>query len=164
MRFVCWATKATGYAEYVIVIFYDKMVTRTRLIFTFICTLPVFFFFFTIHSLPGRLVSFHNTSQEVWIRNQLDVTFVLSFISLLQVAQHVSGNHVPIFRSWRLRNVIATCLYCVVTMSGVIQMCLSVSGLWVVVSLLYVGVVQCVNRLNYIPVAAGMLSRQDTSK
>jgi len=31
--------------------------------------------------------------------NQLDVTFVLSFISLLQVAQHVSGNHVPIFRS-----------------------------------------------------------------
>jgi len=36
---------------------------------------------------------------SVWIRNQLDVTFVLSFISLLQVAQHVSGNHVPIFRS-----------------------------------------------------------------
>jgi len=25
--------------------------------------------------------------------------FVLSFISPLQVAQHVSGNHVPIFRS-----------------------------------------------------------------
>ena len=36
---------------------------------------------------------------SVWIRNQLDVTFVLSFISPLQVAQHVSGNHVPIFRS-----------------------------------------------------------------
>jgi len=30
----------------------------------------------------------------VWIRNQLDITFVLSFISLLQVAQRVSGNHV----------------------------------------------------------------------
>ena len=30
-------------------------------------------------------------------RNQLDVTYVLSFISLLQVAQHVSGNHVPIY-------------------------------------------------------------------
>ena len=36
---------------------------------------------------------------SVWIRNQLDVTFVLSFISPLQVAQHVSDNHVPIFRS-----------------------------------------------------------------
>ena len=36
---------------------------------------------------------------SVWIRNQLDVTFVLSFISLLQVAQHASGNHVLIFRS-----------------------------------------------------------------
>ena len=36
---------------------------------------------------------------SVWIRNQLDVTFVLSFISPLQVAEHVSGNHVPIFRS-----------------------------------------------------------------
>ena len=42
---------------------------------------------------------------SVWIRNQLDVTFVLSFISPLQVAQHVSGKHVPIFRSWRLRSV-----------------------------------------------------------
>jgi len=31
---------------------------------------------------------------SVWIRNQLDVTFVLSFISPLQVAQYVSGNHV----------------------------------------------------------------------
>jgi len=39
----------------------------------------------------------------VWIRNQLDVTYVLSSISPLQVAQHVSGNHVPIFRSWRLQ-------------------------------------------------------------
>ena len=44
----------------------------------------------------------------VWIRNQLDVTFVLSFISLLQVAQHVSGNHVPIFRCLRLCKVIPT--------------------------------------------------------
>jgi len=31
-------------------------------------------------------------------KNQLDVTF-LFFISLLIVAQHVSGNHVPIIRS-----------------------------------------------------------------
>ena len=38
--------------------------------------------------------------------------FVLSFISPLQVAQHVSGNHVPIFRGWRLRSVIATCWCC----------------------------------------------------
>ena len=48
---------------------------------------------------------------SLWIRNQLDVTFVF-FISLLQVAQHVLGNHVPIFRSWRLHNVITTCWYC----------------------------------------------------
>jgi len=31
-------------------------------------------------------------------KNQLDVTFVF-FISLLLVAQHVSGNHVPIIRN-----------------------------------------------------------------
>ena len=31
-------------------------------------------------------------------KNQLDATFVF-FISLLLVAQHVSGNHVPIIRS-----------------------------------------------------------------
>ena len=31
----------------------------------------------------------------VWIRNQLDVTFVLSFISPLQVAQHVLGTMCP---------------------------------------------------------------------
>ena len=33
------------------------------------------------------------------------------FISLLIFAQHVSGNHVPIIRSWRLRDVIASCFY-----------------------------------------------------
>jgi hypothetical protein len=33
------------------------------------------------------------------------------FISLILVAQHVSGNHVPIIRSWRLRDVIASCWY-----------------------------------------------------
>ena len=33
--------------------------------------------------------------------------------------------------------------------------------LWVVVSLLYVGVVRCVIRLKYIPVAAGTPSRGD---
>jgi len=33
------------------------------------------------------------------------------FIFLLIVAQHVSGNHVPIIRSWRLRDVIALCWY-----------------------------------------------------
>ena len=43
-------------------------------------------------------------------KNQLDVTFVF-FISLLIAAQHVSGNHVPIIRSWRLRDVIALCWY-----------------------------------------------------
>jgi len=33
------------------------------------------------------------------------------FISLLIAAQHVSGNHVPIISSWRLRDVIALCWY-----------------------------------------------------
>ena len=33
------------------------------------------------------------------------------FISLLIVAQHFSGNHVPTIRSWRLRDVIASCWY-----------------------------------------------------
>jgi len=33
------------------------------------------------------------------------------FISLLIVVQHVSGNHVPIIRIWRLRDVIASCWY-----------------------------------------------------
>jgi len=33
------------------------------------------------------------------------------FISLLIVAQHVLGNHVPIIRSWRLRDVTALCWY-----------------------------------------------------
>jgi hypothetical protein len=42
--------------------------------------------------------------------NQLDVTFVF-FVSLLLFAQHVSGNHVPIIRSWRLRDFIASCWY-----------------------------------------------------
>jgi len=32
-------------------------------------------------------------------------------ISLEKVAQHVSGNHVPIIRSWWLRDVIALCWY-----------------------------------------------------
>ena len=43
-------------------------------------------------------------------KNQLDVNFCI-FISLLIVAKHVSGNHVPITRSWRLRDVIASCWY-----------------------------------------------------
>ena len=33
------------------------------------------------------------------------------FISLLIIAQHVSGNHVPIIRILRLRDVIASCWY-----------------------------------------------------
>jgi hypothetical protein len=33
------------------------------------------------------------------------------FICLLIVAQHVSGNHVPVIRSWRLRDVIVLCWY-----------------------------------------------------
>ena len=39
------------------------------------------------------------------------MSFFVFFISLLIVAQHVSGNHVPIIRSWRMRYVIALCWY-----------------------------------------------------
>jgi hypothetical protein len=54
--------------------------------------------FFYVMSLGS---TFANTDLgfRVWIGNQLDVTYVLSFISPLQVTQHVSGNHVPIFSS-----------------------------------------------------------------
>ena len=45
---------------------------------------------------------FQRSMQDYWYsvdkKNQLDVTFVF-FISLLIVAQHVSGNHVPIIGS-----------------------------------------------------------------
>jgi len=43
---------------------------------------------------------------SVWNKKPTRCHFVLSFISPLQVAQHVSGNHVPIFRSWRLHSVV----------------------------------------------------------
>ena len=51
----------------------------------------------------AALLQFRRLSQirytfSVDKKNQLDVTFVF-FISLLIVAQHVSGNHVPIIRS-----------------------------------------------------------------
>jgi len=39
------------------------------------------------------------------------MSLIVFFISLLIVAQHVSGNHVPIIRSWRLRDVKASCWY-----------------------------------------------------
>jgi hypothetical protein len=55
-----------------------------------------------------HLLHFLNISVDK--KSQLDVTFVL-FISLLLVAQHVSGNHVPIIRSWRLRDVITFVLF-----------------------------------------------------
>ena len=50
-----------------------------------------------VFSKSDVLLTMHRNS--VWIRNQIDVTFVVSFISPLQFAEHVSGNHVPIFRS-----------------------------------------------------------------
>jgi len=43
-------------------------------------------------------------------KNQVDVTFAF-FISLLLDAQYVSGNHVPIIRSWQLHDIIASCWY-----------------------------------------------------
>ena len=54
---------------------------------------------FPTHFLIKEPHNGQQTFHSVWIRNQLDVTYVLSFISPLQVAQHVSGYHVPVFRS-----------------------------------------------------------------
>jgi len=51
--------------------------------------------------IQGKLLPFTqpvNITEDVDKKNQLDVTF-LFFISLLLVALHVSGNHVPIIRS-----------------------------------------------------------------
>jgi len=54
-------------------------------------------------------------------------------------------------------------LVCAVTVCGVIQICLTVSGLcvvmWVVVGGGFIVVCRCIIRLKYIPVAAGRLSR-----
>ena len=54
------------------------------------------------------IIQYHVVSVDK--KNQLGVTCVF-FISLLLVAQHVSGNRVPIIRSWRQRDVIASCWY-----------------------------------------------------
>ena len=48
---------------------------------------------------------------SVWIRKTNWMSLFVFFISLLIVSQHVSGNHVPIIRSWRLRDVICHFLY-----------------------------------------------------
>jgi hypothetical protein len=50
------------------------------------------------YKVTGGLRMLSTVKLSVDKKNQLDVTFVF-FISLLIVAQHVSGNHVPIIRS-----------------------------------------------------------------
>ena len=45
-----------------------------------------------------NLIGVCDSNRDVDKKTQLDVTFVF-FISLLIVAQHISGNHVPIIRS-----------------------------------------------------------------
>ena len=47
------------------------------------------------------LTMHHNS---VWIRKTNQMSLFVFFISLLIVAQHVFANHVPIIRSWRLRD------------------------------------------------------------
>ena len=47
-----------------------------------------------------------------WLREGCQDRLAVSVSnSFLLVAQHVSGNHVPIIRSWRLRDVIKLCWY-----------------------------------------------------
>jgi len=48
----------------------------------------------------------------------------LFIISLLIVAQHFSGNHVPIIRSWRVRDVIALCWYLPWLLGGCQDFCI----------------------------------------
>ena len=64
---------------------------------------------------------------SVWIRKTNWKSLFVFFISLLIVAQHVSGNHVPTIRSWRLRDVIASCWY-VPWLQGGCQVRLAVSA------------------------------------
>ena len=47
----------------------------------------------------GMALTYLNSIHEVWIRKINYMSLFLFFISLLIVAQHVSGNHVPIIRS-----------------------------------------------------------------
>ena len=65
-------------------------------------TLRFFFFFkfslFHNSNAFGSCIIHILYTECVDKKNQLDVTFVF-FISLLIIAQHVSGNHVPIIRS-----------------------------------------------------------------
>ena len=63
----------------------------------------------TLNGTSDVWLTVHRNS--VWIRKTNYMSLFVSFISLLIVAQHVSGNHVPIIRSWRLRDVIASCWY-----------------------------------------------------
>ena len=64
-----------------------------------------------LQSLPASLFIVNTFFISVWIRKTIYMSLFVFFISLLTVAQHVSGNHVPIIRSWRLRDVIASCWY-----------------------------------------------------
>ena len=61
-----------------------------------------------LHEWSARSRDFFLT---VWIRKTNWMSHFVFFISPLIVAQHVSGNHVPIIRSWLLRDVIASCWY-----------------------------------------------------
>ena len=68
---------------------------------------------------------------SVWIRKSNWMSLFVFFISLLIVAQHVSGNHVPIISSLRLRDVIASCWY-VPWLQGVGQVRLIQQEIWCV--------------------------------
>jgi hypothetical protein len=64
-------------------------------------------------------------------------------ISLLIVSQHVSGNHVPIIRSWWLRDVTASCWYvpwlregCQVPLAGSASRIQKVTSSWFFLSTL----------------------------
>jgi len=49
--------------------------------------------------IKGRTGTKVTNSRTVWIRKTNKMSLFVFFISLLIVAQHVSGNHVPIIRS-----------------------------------------------------------------
>jgi hypothetical protein len=73
---------------------------------------PVDFAVFRLLQITAhRWQGFHKTSYWDVHKKCNYISLFVFFISLLIVAQHVSGNHVPIIRSWRLRYVIVSCWY-----------------------------------------------------
>ena len=83
---------------------YSRVDKKNQLDVTF-CIL--YFSYNSCSTCFGQPCAHHQELTTAWCYMSLFVFF----ISLLIVAQHVSGNHVPIIRSWRLRVFVCHFLY-----------------------------------------------------